>query len=375
MSRPRLYTQLCEMLGVEYPVMLAGMGKVARTELVAAVSNAGGFGVIGAGPFTPDELRQEIRRTRELTDKPFGVDLIFALSMPDQQRGKEEVIEKEVPKDSVALVEKMKRDWGLPTPKDQRPVMTKGLIMEQIKVCFDEKIPLLASGLGDPGPIIPEAHERGIKVAALVGSVKQARRVVASGVDLVVAQGHECGGHTGRITTMVLVPQVVDTISPAPVVAAGGIGDGRGLAAALALGAVGVWCGTVFLATKECPISDSRKKRLVAATEEDTRVTRVYTGKTARFLNDKVIETWDASGLSTLPFPQQMTLMEDVRFGAEELERADLSAGPAGQVVGLVKGVPSAMEVVERMVRQAAELMSGRLASYVAPVAGSRQRR
>ncbi|HXG41311.1 MAG TPA: nitronate monooxygenase, partial [Dehalococcoidia bacterium] len=241
MSRPVLRTPLCDLLGIEYPVILAGMGPsgtatrgIARAELVAAVSNAGGLGVIGGAGMSPEELRQEIRKVRDLTDKPFGVDLLLpALGQipPATSGGSAPASWRElVPGEVREFVLQIKRRFELPdVGQEAMPRFAPDHIRRQMEVVLEERVPVFASGLGDPAPFVPDLHRNGTRVIALVGNVKNARRVAEGGADIVVAQGYEAGGHTGRVGTMALVPQVVDAVAPRPVVAAGGIGDGRGL--------------------------------------------------------------------------------------------------------------------------------------------------
>jgi enoyl-[acyl-carrier protein] reductase II len=207
---------LCRLLGIRYPICQAGMYQVAYGPLAAAVSNAGGLGVIGSAYMPPTMLREEIRIAKAEADKPFGVDILFA-----KTHGEGPTIE-----------------------------AYESEVRAHIDVTFEENVAVIVSGLGDPGAIVPQAHAAGMKIMALVGTAKQARIVERSGVDAVIASGHEGGGHVGRIGTMVLVPRVVDQVG-IPVIAAGGLADGRGLVAALALGAVGVWMGTGFIATAE----------------------------------------------------------------------------------------------------------------------------
>jgi len=226
-TRAALHTPLCDLLGIRYPICQAGMGWVARSSLAAAVSTAGGLGVIAAAHGTPEHLRDEIRRVRDLTDKPFGVDVLFATI---RAAG-----------DEVEQFTDQVKGW--------------------VDVTLEERAPVLVAGLGNPGPVTAQDHKLGMKVMALCGNVKQARDHARNGVDVVIAQGHEAGGHTGRIGGMVLIPAVVDAVSPTPVVAAGGIADGRGVAAALALGAVGVWMGTRFIATHEAYGHDTTRRR------------------------------------------------------------------------------------------------------------------
>jgi NAD(P)H-dependent flavin oxidoreductase YrpB (nitropropane dioxygenase family) len=359
------------MLGIEYPVILAGMGGVARAELVAAVSNAGGLGVIGAAVMPPDELRREIRKVRDLTDKPFGVDLLLPTmgQLPDVPQGviQGRDIRQLFPKEQREFVEKLKRQWELPEAEEREPPVRFGpdFIRRQMEVVLEEGVPVFASGLGNPAPFVPELHRSGAKVIALVGNVKNALRVREGGADIIVAQGHEAGGHTGRIGTMALVPQVVDAVAPTPVVAAGGIGDGRGLAAALCLGAVGVWVGTAFLVSEEAHLDPDLKRRILEASEEDTRVTRIYSGKPMRNIVNPLIEEWERAGVPTLPFPFQGALIREITLPAEKAGRKELLMNPAGQISGMLRRIRPAREILEEMVAQAAEIIQRTLPSQV----------
>jgi nitronate monooxygenase len=233
---------------------------------------------------------------------------------------------------------------------------------------------------------VPRAHDQGMKVIGLVGNVKNARRVAAAGADIIVAQGHEAGGHTGRVGTLALVPQVVDAVHPLPVVTAGGVGDARGLVASLALGACGVWVGTAFIMADEACIDipkdwavnvgvdpyaleqweiDHWKESILAATEEDTRVTRIYTGKTARFLNNRFIEAWERAEGKTLPMPLQTLLVCDTELGFREGRMTDYLAEFSGQIAGMLRERKSAGRIVGDMVRDAIEILTERLPSEV----------
>jgi len=225
-----LKTRLCDLLGIELPIIVAPMGFVTGPELAAAVSNAGGLGIMSFSGNPPPVLRQEIRRLRTLTTKPFGVNLILYFPIEDQ-----------------------------------------------VAVCLEERVPLLSFFWGDPTPYVARAHAAGIKVVHQVGSVEAARKAAAADVDVIIAQGVEAGGHVeGRVGTMVLVPRVVDAVRPTPVAAAGGIADPRGVAAALALGAQAAVIGTRFLATPEATAHPLYKERVVAASEEDTVHTLLF---------------------------------------------------------------------------------------------------
>lgn len=365
-----LKTELCEILGIEYPIILAGMGGAAGPALAAAVSAAGGLGVVGATGYTPEELHGMIAKVRSLTDKPFGVDLLLPSSIVDT--GNREDLEVEISDDHRRYVDQLKEEFGIPAPKKRRdrPPLTKDYFQQQVQVVLDEKVPVFASGLGNPGWMVDDAHAQGMKVVGLVGNVKNAKRVAAANVDAVVAQGTEAGGHTGRIGTLALVPQVVDAVSPTKVVAAGGIGDGRGLLAALALGAQAVWCGTAFLATPEAYqdseergevdrwTRDVQHKKLVAAVDEDTRIGRMYSGKTMRHVYNAWSEAWERpEAPPTLPMPLQGLLVSEALQGAREAHIEELVGGPAGNVAGLIDAIRPAKTVVEAMVQQAEELL------------------
>ncbi len=368
-----LRTKICDILGIEYPVLLAGMFWACGPSLVAAVSNAGGLGVLGATRLAPEQVRDWIRRTRSLTDKPFGVDLLLpALPESTSSITSEEDLKAYLPKEHVEFVGRLKRELGVPDVKAvEQATLGTGELRKVVEVILEEKVPVFASGLGAPDWVVADAHAQGIKVIGLAGNVRNALRQKEAGVDIIVAQGYEAGGHTGRIGTMALVPQIVDAVSPTPVLAAGGIGDGRGLVAALALGAVGIWVGTRFVATKEAGIehaelgvftdwtNENWKQKILQATEEDTRVSRIYTGKTARQINNKLIETWEKSGMSTLPMPLQGLLVRELQAGIMEARLGDYITGFGGQIAGMIKEIKSAKEVFDEIVEGAIRILEG----------------
>jgi NAD(P)H-dependent flavin oxidoreductase YrpB (nitropropane dioxygenase family) len=370
MGKPVLHTKLCDMLGVEYPIILAGMGDVSCAELVAAVCNAGGLGVLGASVWTLDEMRDEIRKVKRLTDKPFGVDLLFPGmddSMASGLSGPLKVSDLKglLPQEQVEFVENLKKEWGVPEVDPEVKIPTILQPKESAQVLFEEKVPFFVSGLGFPEWLEPEAHANGMKMVHLVGNVKNARRAAKAGADIIVAQGTEAGGHTGRIGTLALVPQVVDAVAPLPVVAAGGIGDGRGLVASLTLGACGALIGTRFVASTEAREYDYQKQKIASATEEDARVTKIYSGKTLRALNNRLMEAWEKSGIPTLPMPMQALLVMDLQEGLRQANMTDYLSGLAGQVSGMIKEVKSAKEIMEDIVNQAAGLLARRMPAEV----------
>lgn len=361
MGEKVLRTKLCDLLNIEYPIILAGMGLIAGAELTAAVSEAGGLGVIGAIYMTPDELDAEIRKVKKLTTKPFGVDSIAPVG--GVQTATVDELRDAVTDEASQYAADLGRRLGIPVPEGARlgreggMAWAAGLVPKQIEVIYEHKVPIFAAGLGSPAFMVPEAHKRGMKVIGVVGNVRQARREAEAEVDIIAAQGHEAGGHTGYIATMPLIPQVVDAIYPTPVVAAGGIADGRGLVAALALGACGVWCGTAFLCTYEANLPQGFKDNVLRATEKDTRVTRVLTGKTARLVNNKLIETWEAEQGPILPFPVQMLVANDLLQIMTDAGVTEHFVTPAGQICGAINEMKNAKQVVQEMVDQAVRIL------------------
>ena len=381
MARPVLRTKLCDMLGIEYPILSAGMGPSlvgektgAPVELVVAVSEAGGCGVLGAAGFTVDEMRDAIREIKKLTDKPFGVDLLLpsqTVSAGDLKHdGPEEIplteIIKTLPKEHQDWVAKVKADMNLPDIKSKYKVNATTMSPHaSVKVCIEEKVPLFCAGLGNPGFMVPDAHAAGMKVLGISGNTKNVGRIAGSGADLVVAQGHEGGGHTGRVGSMAFWPQAIDIAAPTPVLAAGGIGDGRGLAAALAIGCIGVWVGTRFLASVEGGALDIQKQTILEATDEDTRRTYLYTGKTSRAIYNKFHDLWENADLDPLPFPTQALLASAMveMFNSAQIKEY---MGPfSGQVSGLIKEIKPAAEIVRDMVEETVDILSRRLPETV----------
>jgi NAD(P)H-dependent flavin oxidoreductase YrpB (nitropropane dioxygenase family) len=373
MGNTVLRTRLCDLLGIEYPVLLAGMGPVAggvmgavaTRDLAAAVSNAGGLGVIGGVAYSAEELRAEIRAVRALTDKPFGVDLLFSENFQQPVRGNERLPGRElVPPATRDALQRIAESLGIQWKEDprdpRRPEVPAGksYVGSQVEVVLEEKVPVLASGLGSPGPWVHDLHANGAKVIALVGNVRGARRVAKDGVDVVVAQGTEAGGHTGRIATLALLPQVIDAVAPTPVVAAGGIADGRALAAVLTLGAIGAWCGTAFLVAEEANQPALQKQRILDAAAEDTVVTRLYSGKTMRNITNPLIEAWEESGIQALPMGLQGLLVRDLLYSVRQAGREDLLMNAAGQTAGMMHEIRPARVILGEMVERAAEVLS-----------------
>ncbi len=359
MSKSVLHTSLCDDLRIEYPVFLAGMGvkgKATPPELVAAVSEAGGMGVLGCSWLDADETRRRIRAVRNLTDKPFGVDLLLPASMDDtavpdraEMRAR---IERDYPK-HAAFAKSLIGKFGLKPIESKLAAMSPEFIRRQVDACLEERIAVFAAGLGDPTWVVPLARQVGTKVMGLVGNVRNAERQKKAGVDYVIAQGYEAGGHTGTIANFPLIPMVCDAVAPTPVIAAGAIADGRTMAAGLALGAVGVWVGTAFLLAEESNIYSQHQEEIIKGVAEDFIVTRAYTGKTARDYKNEVIKAWDESGLKALPMPLQGVLMDDFIAAAEAAGRAELINNPAGQIAGMLHKKRPAKDIMMSMVRGA----------------------
>jgi len=361
-----LRTSLCDFFDIEVPVVLAGMNDVSTPELAAAVSNAGGLGVLGGATLTPDELAEWIERTRQLTDRPFGVDTL----LPARHAGKGQhgggAIDWSVSEQHVQFVEDFRRRHDLPDSDAAPPMFTPDFFEKQIEVVLDLRVPVYVSGLGSPGFMVERAHQLGMKVGSVVGATRHAHKVLADGVDFVVAQGHDGGGHNSRVGTMALIPQVVDAVAGrVPVLGAGSIMDGRSLVAALALGAEGVWCGSAFLATEEAGLTQAQKEAVLESDEDNTVVSRAMTGKPARMIKNAWVEEFEASGLKPLQMPLQGLLAYPVMDAAEREGRKDINPGFAGQGIGLVDRIRPAAEVVAQMVREARAILTGGLAERV----------
>lgn len=322
-----LRTRLTEALGIEHPVMLAGMGGVSYHRLTSAVSAGGGFGCLGASVMANDQMVEEIRQVREATDKPFGVDLLTA--MP-------------------------------------------GDMLKQVELLIEGGASLFVAGLGVPADAVELCHRNNVLVANMCGKVVHAKKAVDAGCDLVIAQGTEGGGHTGTVATMPLVPLIVDAVGDqVPVVAAGGIFDGRGLAAALALGADGVWLGTRFIASPEAQSVKGFKEALVRTGEDGTVISRAYSGKTMRVVRSAYTDEWEAKASELERFPMQAvrSINEGVFHlgGDESTEGIDPTREcyPAGQATGGIHEITPAGDILRGIVEQA-EAVLGRIGSVVA---------
>ncbi len=368
MNQPLLHTPLCDRLGIDVPIISAGMGPIAGPDLVAAVSNAGGLGVLGCTSMTSDEVRAVIRRTRELTDKPFGVDLILPARI-DQGGATMTDVARLIPEEHQAvatgIAADLAADLGVdpaaPPSDDGVDRNALGTDAEaQVQAILEEGVPVFVGALGSPGFVADRFHEAGATVISIVGNTKQAVAVVKDGADVVIAQGTEGGGHTGHVGTMALLPQVLDAVD-VPVVAAGGIGDGRGVAAALLMGCEAVWVGTRFLATDEAGIAGWQKAGIMAAADQSPVISRAYTGKRFRMLPNGWTRAWEEAELDPLPMPLQMVLANQV-LGGNATDRGGsegVSMNGAGNIAGLIDDVVPAAEVVATLAAEAAELLAG----------------
>jgi nitronate monooxygenase len=344
--------RLCELLGIRHPILLAGMaGGPTTPELVAAVSEAGGLGTLGLTGMSADAAADAVERTRRLTSAPIAANVIVAPPTPPDRRGH----------DPDAALAPLRRELGLGSPP---PAPAPATPRALVSAALEAGARVVSVGLGDPGDVHDLAEAVGAPVIAMVSSVDDAVRSVQSGADVVVAQGSEAGGHRSSfdlpedgevplVGTFALVPQVVRAVS-VPVVATGGVMDGRGLAAALALGAQGVQMGTRFLVAAESGVPEGYRRRLREAHDVDTVITRAISGRPARSLPNRLLAALEAAGPPALGFPHQAAASADLRAAAAAVDRPDMIALWAGQAAGLADGAPPAARIVEEVVAEAA---------------------
>ncbi len=365
-------TPLCQRLGIEFPIFAFSHCR----DVVAAVSRAGGLGVLGAIAYSPEQLETELRWIDERVDgKPYGVDTVIPAAYLGKQEGdlEKSALAAMVPERHRRFIEDLLVRHGvpeLPEGVDSTESLlgwstSKGLA--HVEVALRHPIALLANALGPPPPeAIAAAHAKGVAVAALCGTVKQARRQAEAGVDVVIASGYEAGGHTGEIASMVLVPQVVDAVAPTPVLAAGGIGGGRQMAAAMALGAQGVWTGSIWLTTAESDCPPPLVEKLLDARSQDTVRSRCISGKPARQLVTPYTKAWESEDSpGTLPMPLQWMATAEAtqRIYRHAPRSAELLGTPVGQVVGQMNAVRSVASVMREMVHGYIDAVSGAAAA------------
>ncbi|MGA5757067.1 NAD(P)H-dependent flavin oxidoreductase [Nonomuraea bangladeshensis] len=357
-------TRVTDMFGIELPIFAFSHCR----DVVAAVSRAGGMGVLGALYFTPEELEMELKWIDDHVDgRPYGVDVVMPASYEGADFAADELVgrlQAMIPEGHRSFVENLLAEHGVPplsADADAGRVLlgwTDATARPQVEVALRHPIALLANALGPPpADVVELAHAHGVKVAALASTPRHALKQVEVGVDVVVAQGTEAGGHTGEISTMVLIPQVVDAVD-VPVLAAGGIGNGRQMAAGMALGAEGVWTGSLWLTVEEADTPEMAKRRILEATSRDTVRSRSWTGKPARLLRNEWTEAWEsAESPGTLPMPLQFMLVSDALRRIGRSDAAELATFPAGQIIGLMNQVRSTKDVIFNLMEEYGEAL------------------
>ncbi|TKK86397.1 nitronate monooxygenase [Herbidospora galbida] len=355
-------TRAADMFGLEFPIFAFSHCR----DVVAAVSRAGGMGVLGALYFTPEELETELAWIDANVDgKPYGVDVVMPASYEGAEFAPEELVGRlqgMIPDGHRKFVDDLLARHGVAESDGAagRVLLgwTDATARPQVEVALKHPIALLANALGPPpADVVEMAHAKGVKVAALASTPRHAVKQVEVGVDVVVAQGTEAGGHTGEISTMVLIPQVVDAVD-VPVLAAGGIGDGRQVAAGLALGAEGVWTGSIWLTVEEADTPAVARDKILAATSRDTVRSRSWTGKPARLLKNEWTDAWEAADSpGTLPMPLQFMLVSDALRRIGRSDAKELATFPAGQIIGTMNDVKPARQVVFDLVEGYIEAM------------------
>ncbi|HSI67422.1 MAG TPA: nitronate monooxygenase family protein [Planococcus sp. (in: firmicutes)] len=353
-----LNTRLCKLFHIDYPIVQAGMaGGPTTVALVSSVSEAGGMGTLGAAYMKPEELRKAIEEIKNLTDKPFGVN-IFTAHMEDDFTRLEEVQQALNPFRSELGIKEVQSSYASPDWSS-----------EQFNLCIELEVPVISTAFGCLNESqMKEAKRKGAKVITMVTTVAEAQAAERAGVDAVVAQGSEAGGHRGtfslakhsqgaQIGIMSLVPQIVDAVT-VPVIAAGGIGDGRGLAASLALGASGVQVGTRFLTARESGAHRVYKEAIFNSNEESTVITKSFSGRPARGIKNLFIEEFEKTGTIPLPFPSQNTITKDIRGQAAQKGDSRFMSLWAGQNTRLLKKEERAEEIIQLIMEEAKDIFS-----------------
>jgi len=359
-----MHTEICDRLGIEFPIFAFTHCR----DVVAAVTNAGGIGVLGAIAFTPDQLEVELTWIDDhVGDKPYGVDIVIPAKYEGMDEMDPDKLEAQirglVPAQHKEFAMKILADHGVPEiPEGERTsngmigwtaAHAAGLIDVALR---HPNVKLIANALGTPpDDVIAKVQGAGLLIGALAGSVKHALNHKAAGLDFIICQGSEGGGHTGDVGSIVLWPEVIDAVSPIPVLAAGGVGSGRQMAAALALGAQGVWSGTLWLTVEEADIPPKQMETYLAASSRDTVRSRSFTGKPCRMLRNDWTDAWEAEDTpDPLPMPlQMMVAIEAVSRGHRYPEQArDVNFNPCGQVIGRATSVRKARDVVFSMVEE-----------------------
>ena len=361
-ARLKFHTRICDILGIEYPIIQAGMGGFSDPPLVIAVSEAGGLGTLGAATYTADGLDAAIKEIRKGTKKPFAIDILLPDSLEDMAGVDKEKLREYIPEEYKAYEKELRKKFGVPMDYHthrQVDMWTMEGTKRILQVCLDNRVPVIAAGLGRLNWVMAECKKKGIKTIGIGANVKMALKHVEDQCDVIVAQGYDAGGHTGNIGTMSVVPQIVDAVKPTPVAAAGGIADGRGLVAALALGAEGVWCGSMFLLSPEATFTEGQKDRVIAATERDAVITKGLSGKTMRQLRTDITKAWDQGPLPPLGWPLHLILMEDVIdycYDNQTNPKYDLLlVTPCGQATRLLNKRRTSKQIIDDMIKGAIE--------------------
>jgi NAD(P)H-dependent flavin oxidoreductase YrpB (nitropropane dioxygenase family) len=357
-----MQTPLCRKLGCELPIFAFSHCR----DVIVEVTKAGGFGVLGAATFSPEQLEAELRWIdSHVEGRPYGVDVIIPTAYDKEAEVTTEDLHRLIPQEHRDFMEKLLSEAGVaPLPPGERERIEREIIEGRGNMTPDgarrllqvalqhPQVKMVVSALGSPPPdVIADLRSRNIVIGAMCGKAEHAARHMAAGVEVIVAQGTEAGGHTGEISTMVLVPQVVEACGDGvAVLAAGGIARGSQIAAALALGAQGVWCGTVWLATRESELDPFEKEVLFAARTEDAVRRKARTGKTVRMIKSRLSEAWEQPGAPKyLPTPLQGILYNEAHARVVRAKRKELYSFPAGQVVGMLQEETSVREVMMRM--------------------------
>jgi nitronate monooxygenase len=357
-------SRLCEALHIRHPIVQSGMGRVAGPELAAEVSRAGGLGVLAALNLSPDEVRRQIRQIKELTDQPFGVNLWLH---PDLLRPIDPIktLTPERVTEVNAALNRVRRALGLPE-SDAAPAAMPDMINDSIEIILEERVPVWSTALGLPSAeTVARCRERGVRIMSMIANVEDARAAAAAGADFIVAQGAEAGGHRStwrsgapaNVGTLAIVPEVVDAVK-VPVIAAGGIANGRGLVAARALGAEGVLMGTRFVATLESRAPDFWKQAILRSSSDATQVTSAFTGLPARFLRGRFAAEYEATGAPVLPGLLQAAQQQDIWAKASADQNGDYFPMYAGQSVGMIRDVPHAADVVAAVIAEAKAVLA-----------------
>ncbi len=362
-GRVTLTTPVCERFGVERPIF----GFAHDIATVAAICRAGGLGVYGATRRFPHEIREELAEIRALVGgRPFGVDLVLPPGMPEHNS--RDAIEAHIPAEHREFVQGIIDRYDVPEPSGPgmrtRFIRSTEIEAEQLEAVFESDVDLFACGIGAPRAAVDRAHELGKSTAALIGSPRHVQRALDAGVDLIVAQGYDAGAHTGPIGTFTLVPQIVDLAGDVPVLAAGGVATGRHVAAALAMGAQGVWLGTAWLTSSEhvAHMQPALVDKLLAATSADTVVTRSESGKTFRQIRSSWSDEWETDGApSPLKMPYQDVLVGDLLGAIDEHGVVPLLHSGAGQGIGYATEIRPVAEIMEALVREAEDTIGGLL--------------